>query len=136
MKTSIVYYQGQLRTSATHCQSGSEIITDAPVDNHGRGDAFSPTDLVATALASCMMTIMGIKAPDIGLDALDMRAEVTKHMAANPRRIAEVEVDIYLPKELDDRQRKLLEAAAHTCPVAQSLSADLQQTVRFHYSED
>ncbi len=135
MKTSIGYYQGQLRTVVTHCQSGSNIFTDAPIDNHGRGEAFSPTDLVATALASCMMTIMGIKANDLGLENLAIRAEVEKVMDSNPRRIAEIAVDIYLPASLTERQRKLLEAAAHTCPVAHSLHADLRQRINFYYSE-
>ncbi|MBS9777909.1 MAG: OsmC family protein [Gammaproteobacteria bacterium] len=135
MTTSIVYYQGQLRTTATHCQSGNEIITDAPTDNHGRGEAFSPTDLVATALASCMMTIMGIKAEDLGLESLTMRADVEKVMQANPRRIAEICIDLYLPVTLSARERAILEAAAHTCPVAHSLHTDIVQNTIFHYSE-
>lgn len=131
--TSIVTYIGNLRTEANHLQSGKQIITDAPVDNHGKGEAFSPTDLVATALASCMMTIMGIKAEDMGVDITGASADVTKVMSANPRRIAEVVVTVRLPANLDDKSRKLLEAAAHTCPVAQSLHAETKQTVVFEY---
>lgn len=133
MTTSTVIYQGQLRTQAKHLQSGNEIITDAPVDNHGKGEAFSPTDLVATALASCMLTIIGIKAADMGIKVEGSHAEVTKKMATSPRRIEEVIVKIVLPANLDDKAKKILEAAAHTCPVAQSLSAELKQTVSFHY---
>lgn len=131
--TSTVTYVGDLRTEGAHLQSGNRIITDAPVDNHGKGEAFSPTDLVATALASCMMTIMGIKAADMGADLSGSTADVTKIMSANPRRIAEIIVTIRLPANLDDKSRALLEAAAHTCPVAQSLHPETLQTVVFEY---
>lgn len=133
MTTSHISYVGELRTTATHLQSNNQIITDAPTDNHGKGEAFSPTDLVATALGSCMMTIMGIKAEEMHIDLRDMRAEVTKVMSASPRRIAEIIIDIYLPRALDAREKTLLEAAAHTCPVAQSLHPDTQQTITFHH---
>ncbi|PID64270.1 MAG: osmotically inducible protein OsmC [Gammaproteobacteria bacterium] len=129
--TSTVTYAGNLRTEATHLQSGQAIITDAPVDNHGKGEAFSPTDLVATALASCMMTIMGIESMDV--DIANSRVEVTKVMSASPRRIAEIIMTFHLPAGLDDASRKRLEAAAHTCPVAQSLHPETQQTVMFRY---
>ena len=92
--TSKVEYQGDLRTAMVHLQSNSEVITDAPVDNHGKGEAFSPTDLVATALASCMMTIMGIKANDLGVDLTGTHATIKKHMSATPRRISEIEADV------------------------------------------
>lgn len=133
MTTATVIYQGQLRTEAKHLQSGNVILTDAPTDNHGKGEAFSPTDLVASALASCMLTIIGIKADDMGINVVGANAEVTKKMATSPRRIEEVIVKIYLPNSLDDKSKKILEAAAHTCPVGQSLSADLKQTISFHY---
>lgn len=136
MTTSTVIYQGQLRTQAKHLQSGNEIITDAPTDNHGKGEAFSPTDLVATALASCMITLIGIKAEDMGADVSGTHAEITKVMQASPRRIAEIMVHIYLPKSLDDKARKILEAAAHTCPVGQSLHPDTKQTISFEYNID
>lgn len=136
MTTSTVTYVGSLRTTATHLQSGNQIITDAPTDNHGKGEAFSPTDLVATSLASCMMTIMGIKAVDMQVDLSTMRADVSKVMSAEPRRIAEIIVDIYLPLALSTKEKRLLEAAAHTCPVSQSLHPDTKQTVSFHYPND
>lgn len=128
-----VRYTGNLHNDLTHLQSGSVISTDAPTDNNGRGEAFSPTDLLASSLAACALTIMGMKAADLGADLAGARAEVAKEMAANPRRVAKVAVDFYLGKDLDERSRKLLEAAARACPVAQSLSADLVQELRFHY---
>lgn len=128
-----VRYQGSLRNDLTHLASGSHISTDAPVDNQGKGEAFSPTDLLAASLAACAMTIMGIKAADLGVDLNGARAEVGKEMAANPRRVAAVRIDFYLSRDLDERSRRLLEAAAHTCPVAQSLHPDLAQQWTFHY---
>ena len=130
--TSEVIYSSGLRTSATHLKSGNSIITDAPTDNHGKGEAFSPTDLVATALASCMLTIMGIKADAKGLDIEGTKAEITKVMASGPRRIAEAQVKITMPKhDYTAADKKLLEQAARTCPVAQSLHPDLVQAVEF-----
>ena len=131
--TSKVNYQGQLRTTAVHLQSNSTIITDAPVDNHGKGEAFSPTDLVATALASCMMTIMGIKAESMNIDLTGTHASVIKNMSATPRRISEIEVMIYMNKNHDSRTRKILEAAGLTCPVAQSLHPETKQNITFVY---
>lgn len=130
---STVRYTGDLHNNLTHLQSGDTISTDAPVDNNGKGEAFSPTDLLATALAACALTIMGMKARDLGVDLNGTRAEVGKEMAANPRRVAKVSVDFYLSSTLDPRSRKILEAAAHTCPVAQSLSTDVVQVFDFHY---
>ncbi|NJK84562.1 MAG: OsmC family protein [Saprospiraceae bacterium] len=128
--TSEVIYLGELRTSAKHLQSGNFILTDAPVDNHGKGENFSPTDLVATALATCMITVMGIKANQKGLNMEGAKAEVTKIMAANPRRIAEIQVSLTMPaSEFSEEDKKMLEHTAFTCPVAQSLSADLLQQV-------
>lgn len=128
-----VRYTGQLHNNLTHLQSGNIISTDAPTDNNGKGEAFSPTDLLASSLAACALTIMGMKADDLGISLEDTRAEVHKEMAANPRRVAKVRVDFYLSDNLDGRSRTLLEAAAHTCPVAKSLSADLVQELVFHY---
>ncbi len=134
-----VEYQGDLRTAMLHLQSNSKVITDAPVDNHGKGEAFSPTDLVATALASCMMTIMGIKADDMGVDITGTSATVKKHMSVTPRRISEIEIEIFFAisfnNGFDKRTCKLLEASALTCPVAQSLHPDTKQTIRFIYPE-
>ena len=132
--TSKVEYLGDLRTRATHLQSGIEIITDAPLDNQGRGEAFSPSDLCATSLASCMMTIMGISARSRELDITGARAEVTKIMAANPRRIARVEIRLIMPKrDFSERDRQLLETAGRTCPVALSLGDGVEQVVEFEW---
>jgi uncharacterized OsmC-like protein len=128
--TSEVIYLGELRTTAKHLQSGNSILTDAPVDNHGKGQNFSPTDLVATALATCMITVMGIKANQKGLNMEGAKAEVTKIMAANPRRIAEIQVNLTMPSgNFSEEDKKILEHTAFTCPVAQSLSPDLLQKV-------
>ena len=130
---STVRYTGNLHNDLSHLQSGNTISTDAPVDNNGKGETFSPTDLLATSLGACAMTIMGMKAADLGVNLVDTHVDISKEMAANPRRVAKITVDFYLSKDLDERSRKVLEAAAHTCPVAQSLSAELVQDFRFHY---
>ena len=106
--TSKVTYNGNLRTTCVHLRSGNEYITDAPVDNNGKGEAFSPTDTVATGLANCMMTMMGIKARDMEVDLTGSTAEVTKHMAADPRRISKIEVTFEMPAALSEKQRKIL----------------------------
>ena len=129
--TSSVEYLGNLRTTATHLASEKIIITDAPVDNHGKGEAFSPTDLVATALASCLITIMGIKARNLEVDIDGTKAEVTKVMGTEPRRIVEVKIDVFFPKNFDEKTQKILEKAGLTCPIANSLNPDLNQRIRF-----
>lgn len=131
--TSTVTYQGKLRTTCTHIQSQNSIITDAPTDNHGLGQAFSPTDLVATALASCMITTMGIKAQLSGIDFNTSFAEVTKVMASEPRRIGEVIINIKMPVHLSEKERTILENSAKHCPVTKSLHPDLVQSVQFIY---
>ncbi|MBO3270253.1 MULTISPECIES: OsmC family protein [Hymenobacter] len=133
MSTASARYTGQLRTEATHNASGNTIITDAPVDNHGRGEAFSPTDLVAASLGACMMTIMGIVAERHQLDLTSVTYDVTKHMAAEPRRIRQIDVQFHLPASLPEKERALLERAAHTCPVALSLNPEIKQEVSFLY---
>lgn len=133
MTTSTVEYQGSLRTQALHLQSNNQIITDAPTDNHGKGEAFSPTDLLATSLASCMLTIIGIKAESMQIDVIGTKAEVTKVMAADPRRVSEIKVSIQFVKDFDQRTQKVLEAAALTCPVAKSIHPDIKQEVSFQY---
>lgn len=136
MAISTVIYKGQLRTEALHLPSDNLIITDAPKDNHGKGEAFSPTDLVATALASCLMTIMGIVAQRHDWNIENTKAEVTKIMGENPRRIARIVVKITMPeqsKDFDAKTRQILENAALTCPVAQSLHPDLEQDIQFVY---
>ncbi len=130
--TSKIVYEGNLRTRATHLRSGQEIITDAPVDNQGKGEAFSPTDLVATALGSCMLTIMGIRARDNGLDINGTTCEVNKIMGSGPRRISRVELYIQLPgRPYTPEQKALLEEAARGCPVCRSLSAELEVDLKF-----
>ena len=133
MTTSSVKYQGQLRTIMLHLQSNSEVITDAPTDNHGKGEAFSPTDLVATALASCMITIMGIKADDLGVDIKGTSATVKKYMSVTPRRISEIGVVITLNSNFEPRYKRLLELSALSCPISQSLHPETKQTVEFIY---
>ena len=131
--TSKVVYSGELRTVATHLRSGSVVETDAPLDNNGKGERFSPTDLVATALASCMCTIMGIAARTHGINIDDTECEIEKIMAANPRRIGEIKVNVHFPKTqtYTDKEKKILEHAALTCPVFESLHPDCKKTVLF-----
>ena len=123
--TSKVTYTGNLRTQCVHLQSGNEFITDAPTDNNGLGQAFSPTDTVATAVASCMLTVMGIKARDMNVDLTNSYAEITKHMAANPRRISKVEVKLRLPAQISEKDRKILEKVGNNCPVIQSINPEI-----------
>ena len=131
--TSIVYYSGELRTESTHLQSGETYITDAPTDNEGKGKAFSPTDLIATGLANCMLTIMGIIAKKQSLDIEGTKAEVTKIMGPEPRMISEIRIDFFFPRSYDKDSKQLLQTSALNCPVAKSLANDLTQTINFHY---
>ncbi|MDE3741347.1 OsmC family protein [Maribacter polysaccharolyticus] len=131
--TSKVTYTGNLRTICEHERSGDAFITDAPVDNNGLGAAFSPTDTVATGLASCMITMMGIKARDLEIDLGDTTAEVTKHMATDPRRIGKIEVELKLPSTLSDKHRKILENTARTCPVLYSLNPEIEKVISFNW---
>lgn len=131
MPTSKVIYLGELRTSSIHLQSGSEIISDAPTDNNGKGEAFSPTDTVANGLASCMFTVMGIKAQDLGVDFSGSTAEVTKIMAAEPRRISEVHVNFNMNLAADEKTKTILERTAMTCPVFYSLHPDIKKEISF-----
>jgi uncharacterized OsmC-like protein len=137
MKTSEVIYLGNLRTQATHLRSGEKIISDAPVDNKGKGEAFSPTDLTATSLGSCMLTTMAIAANTHDIPMTDATLEVLKVMANDPRRIVAIEIDIYLQAvPYTDKQKAILENSAITCPVARSLHPDLKQITRFHWIEE
>lgn len=131
--TSKVTYLGDLRTSSIHLQSGSEIISDAPVDNNGKGEAFSPTDTVANALASCMFTVMGIKARAMEVDFSGSTAEVTKIMQAEPRMIAEIQVVFHMNIEADAKTKTILERTALTCPVYLSLNPDIKKVVTFNW---
>lgn len=133
MATSKVTYLGELRTSSIHINSGSEIISDAPVDNNGKGEAFSPTDTVANALASCMFTVMGIKAREMDVDFSGSTAEVTKVMAAEPRRISEIHITFNMNLEADEKTRTILERTGMTCPVHYSLHPDIKKEIVFNW---
>ena len=134
MTTSVVFYSGNLRTESQHLQSGETITTDAPIDNEGTGQAFSPTDLAATSLANCMMTVMGIVASRHNIDIDGTRANVEKFMGVNPRRIIEIKIDFHFPNNYDTATKKLLEQAALNCPVAKSLSESISQNIHFNYA--
>lgn len=135
MPTIETIYSGELRTTARHLASGAELITDAPLDNHGKGEAFSPTDLLSASLGSCMLSIMGIAARTHHIEMDGTRIEITKVMAADPRRVAEIRIEFFMPSvAYDQRQQKILENAARTCPVALSLHPDLIQNIVFHWS--
>lgn len=133
METAKTIYLGNLRTEATHVRSGQKIVTDAPVDNHGKGEFFSPTDLLATALASCMLTIMGIAARTHGFDIDGTEVKITKVMGVNPRRVVEVIVELNFPRNYSVKEKRIIELSAKECPVANSLHPDLKQTVVFNY---
>jgi uncharacterized OsmC-like protein len=133
MATSKVTYLGDLRTASIHLQSGSEIISDAPLDNNGKGEAFSPTDTVANGFASCMFTVMGIKARDLGFDFSGSTAEVTKVMAAEPRRISEIHVIFNMNLKADEKTKIILERTALTCPVHYSLHPDIKRDIVFNW---
>lgn len=133
MSTAKVTYLGGLRTECEHLKSGNKFITDAPTDNHGKGEAFSPTDTVATGLANCMITVMGIKARDINVNMDGTTALVTKTMAANPRRISKIEVILKFPAGIDAKSQKILENTARTCPVNNSLHPDIEKAIIFNW---
>jgi len=131
--TSKVTYLGDLRTSSIHLQSGSEIMSDAPSDNNGKGEAFSPTDTVANALASCMMTVMGIKARDMNVDLKGSTASVTKIMNAEPRRIGAIEIIFDMNVATNQKNKTILERAAMTCPVFLSLNTEIDKKITFNW---
>ncbi|MRT17945.1 OsmC family protein [Vitellibacter sp. q18] len=133
MSTAKVTYLGNLRTENEHLKSGDKFITDAPTDNNGKGAAFSPTDTVATGLANCMITMMGIKARDLGVNIEGTTALVTKTMAADPRRISKIEVVLNFPAGIDDKSKKILENTARTCPVHYSLHPDIERVITFNW---
>ncbi len=133
MSTSKVIYLGNLRTESEHLQSGNKYITDAPIDNNGKGEAFSPTDTVATGLANCMITVMGIKARDMQVNMDGTTAMVTKTMAANPRRISKIEIILDFPSGIDSKSQKILENTARTCPVYNSLHPDVEKIIDFNW---
>lgn len=134
MNTLTSVYKGFLRTENTHTRSGQVVITDAPIDNKGKGEAFSPTDLVCTALSGCMLTTMAIVADRENIDMTGMKTEVVKIMASNPRKIAEIQISLSHPGlKATQAQLDMLRHAAHTCPVALSLHESVKQTVTFNF---
>jgi uncharacterized OsmC-like protein len=134
MITSQITYLGNLRTESKHIASGNSIITDAPLDNQGKGEAFSPTDLMSNALGCCMLTIMGIAAQTHQIQLTGTKVNITKVMQSNPRKVAEIKVDFFFPENnYTDKEKYILEQAAKTCPVALSLHPDLLQTITFNY---
>src|SRR5690606_6400791 len=133
MSTAKVTYLGNLRTENEHLKSGDKSITEAPTDNNGKGEAFSPTDTVATGLANCMITMMGIKARDMKVNMDGTTAMVTKTMAADPRRISKIEVVLNFPAGIDGKSKKILENTARTCPVHYSLHPDIERVITFNW---
>jgi putative redox protein len=134
MATVYTEYLGELRTKARHVQSGNELITDAPTDNHGRGEAFSPTDTLATSLGSCMLTIIGISARNYGFNIDGTKLNITKIMANDPRRVSEIILEFQFPaNNYTEKEKDIIYAAAKGCPVARSLHPDLKQTIIMTY---
>lgn len=131
--TSKVTYLGDLRTSSIHLNSGTEVLSDAPLDNNGKGEAFSPTDSVANALATCMFTIMAIKAQTMDVEMKCSTAEMTKHMQANPRRIAKIEITFNMTGVTDAKTQEILKRTSFTCPVYLSLHPDVEKAITFNW---
>lgn len=136
MKTAKIVYKGALRTSAVHLRSGKEILTDAPPDNNGKGEAFSPTDMMSTSLGCCMLTIMGILAERSGINIEGTEVEITKVMGPDPRRVTGILIEMKMPaRAYSEKEKQMLEQAAKTCPVAYSLHPDLKQELVFHWNK-
>lgn len=134
MVTMYSIYKGELRTESKHLKSGSVVVTDAPPDNQGKGEAFSPTDLLCVSLASCMTTLMGIAARTNNINIDGMKMNITKFMLSNPRKVGEIKIDFEMPeKSYSNKEKAILENAARTCPVALSLHPDLIQNISFLY---
>ena len=134
MKIAKIKYKGELRTEAVHLKSGNIVVTDAPTDNKGKGETFSPTDLLCTSLAACMLTIMGIVAANNHLNIDGTEVEITKIMITDPRRVGEIIIAFTMcENNFSEKEKQLLENAARTCPVAKSLSTELKQTIIFNY---
>jgi putative redox protein len=128
-----IEYQGNLHCRATHGPSGVELITDAPADNMGKGESFSPTDLVATALGTCILTVMGAKAQSMGIDIAGTTVTVEKEMASGPRRIGRLATTVQIHHHIADRDKKVLEATAFTCPVHKSMSSEIDMPITFSW---
>ncbi|EKT4502018.1 OsmC family protein [Flavobacterium psychrophilum] len=133
--TSKITYLGNLRTSSIHTQSGTEILSDAPIDNNGKGEAFSPTDLIANATGSCMMTIMAIKARDLNVDLIGTTIDVTKIMQSEPRKISRIEIIMNIPITTDEKTKTILERTAINCPVLLSLNPDIEKDITINWKK-
>lgn len=131
--TASIIYKGNLRCEAEHLQSKTTIETDAPTDNRGKGERFSPTDLLCVSLATCMLTTMGIKAADMNVDISNTRADVTKHMASDPRRVSKVEVTVTLPGNANEKERIILEKTGTNCPVAKSIHPEIVLVLNYQW---
>lgn len=131
--TSSIVYKGNLRCEAVHLQSKSTIETDAPTDNRGKGERFSPTDLLCVSLATCMLTTMGIKANDLNIDMNDSKADVIKHMASDPRRVSKIEISVSLPQIINEKERLILERTGNNCPVAKSVHPDIELALNYEW---
>ena len=129
-----IEYQGDLHCRVTHGPSGAQLITDAPTDNMGRGESFSPTDLVASALGTCILTVMGAKAQSMGINLAGSTVVVEKEMASGPRRIGRLATCVRIPHQVADRDKKVLEATAFTCPVHKSMSPDVDMPIAFEWN--
>lgn len=129
-------YLGELRSKSVHVQSGQKLLTDAPIDNQGKGESFSPTDLLATSLGNCMLTVMGIAAREHHLNIDGTTCSIVKVMATNPRRVSEIQIEFNFPKKItySDKEKAILERSAITCPVAKSVHPDLIQQVKFNFT--
>ena len=135
MATATVKYQGDLRCECTHLQSGTVIETDAPTDNKGKGEKFSPTDLLCVSLATCVITTMGIKARDMDIELKGSHMELTKHMLAEPRRVGKIDVTLHvMTSGINDKDKLILERVGHNCPVMKSLHPDLEVNINFQWS--
>lgn len=132
--TASITYPGNLRCEAIHLQSSSTIETDAPTDNRGKGERFSPTDLLCVSLATCMITTMGIKAADMNVDLTNSKADVQKHMASDPRRVAKIEVTVFLPEKTNEKERLILEKTGNNCPVAKSIHPDIELVLKYNWN--
>jgi uncharacterized OsmC-like protein len=133
--TSKIIYTGNLRTEATHLKSKQTIITDAPTDNNGKGEAFSPTDLLSTSLVSCMITLMGIASNNHGFELGKIEANMRKHMANSPRKVSKIEIEMEVYGSYSDKEKVLLDKAARTCPVALSLNPDIEQFLEITFKQ-
>jgi uncharacterized OsmC-like protein len=132
--TASIIYQGDLRCSATHLQSGTVIETDAPTDNRGKGEKFSPTDSLCVSLGTCMITTMALKARDMNIELKDTKIEITKHMLKDPRRVGQIDVTLHLPKlNLNEEEKATLETSGNNCPVAKSLHPDLKMNIQYNW---